>query len=37
MIPPGIRFEDLPPIGAVVISHDHDDHLVLSPGQTIHW
>ena len=27
LIPPGVRFEDLPPIHAVVISHDHYDHL----------
>jgi len=26
-VPPGIRFEDLPRIQAVVISHDHYDHL----------
>ncbi len=24
---PGVRFEDLPPIDAVVVSHDHYDHL----------
>jgi N-acyl-phosphatidylethanolamine-hydrolysing phospholipase D len=27
LVPPGIRFEDLPRIHAVVISHDHYDHL----------
>jgi N-acyl-phosphatidylethanolamine-hydrolysing phospholipase D len=27
LIPPGMRFEDLPPIHAVMISHDHYDHL----------
>ena len=27
LMPPGIAFEDLPPVHAVVISHDHYDHL----------
>ena len=35
LVPPGIRFEDLPRIQAVVISHDHYDHLDLETVQRL--
>jgi N-acyl-phosphatidylethanolamine-hydrolysing phospholipase D len=35
LVPPGIRFEDLPRIQAVVISHDHYDHLDLATVQRL--
>jgi len=35
LVPPGIRFEDLPRIHAAVISHDHYDHLDLATVQRL--
>jgi L-ascorbate metabolism protein UlaG (beta-lactamase superfamily) len=34
--PPGIRFDDLPPIDAVVVSHSHYDHLDMATLQHLH-
>jgi L-ascorbate metabolism protein UlaG (beta-lactamase superfamily) len=35
-INPGIRFEDLPPIDAVLISHNHYDHLDIETLKQLH-
>ena len=33
---PGIRFEDLPPIDAVLLSHDHYDHMDVATLRRLH-
>jgi len=36
MHPPGIRFDDLPPIDTILLSHNHYDHLCLETLRRLH-
>ena len=35
--PPGIRFDDLPPIDAILITHNHYDHIDVKALKAYRW